>query len=64
MTPECKIANAIHNITATIQRRIDAGERSAHIDAHDLVEVLLCIAEEIDPDVADEPNANDEGDQP
>lgn len=43
-----EIADAIRKVTATIQRELEAGRRSSHLDAHDLVDVLLAIADEID----------------
>lgn len=47
-----KLADAIRKVTATIQGELDAGRRSSHLDAHDLVDVLLAIADEIDPPFA------------
>ena len=44
-----RVADAIRNVTAVAQQRFDDGERSAMIDLHDLVEVLLAIADELDP---------------
>ena len=44
-----RVADAIRNVTAAAQRAYDDGERSAMIDLHDLVEVLLAVADEIDP---------------
>lgn len=32
-----------------MQKAIDAGERSRHVDADDLIEVLLAVADELDP---------------
>lgn len=49
-TLEFKLATAIRDVTATIQSLIESGQRSAAIDAHDLVETLLAITERIDPD--------------
>lgn len=43
------IADAIRNVAAKVQRAIDDGFRSRAIDADDLVEILLAIADEIDP---------------
>lgn len=43
------IADAIRKVTAAMQHELESGRRSAHIDAHDLVDVLLAIADEIDP---------------
>jgi len=45
-----KLADAIRKVTATMQTELDSGGRSSHLDAHDLIEVLLAIAEEIDPE--------------
>jgi hypothetical protein len=47
-----ELAEAIRKTTATIQRELDAGRHSSHLDAHDLVDVLLAIADEIDPQFA------------
>jgi len=44
-----RVADAIRKVTAVAQQRFDDGERSAMIDLHDLVEVLLAIADELDP---------------
>jgi hypothetical protein len=49
MNPELKMADAIRKVTAQVQRAIDDGYRSRAIDADDLVEVLLAIADGIDP---------------
>ena len=48
-----QVADAIRKVTAVMQRRYDEGERSAAIDLHDLVEVLLTIADELDPPLVD-----------
>ena len=44
-----RVADDIRHVTACVQNRIANGERSTHIDADDLVEVLLAIADELDP---------------
>ena len=44
-----EVADAIRNVTAAVQRAIDEGYRSRVIDADDLVEVLLAIADALDP---------------
>lgn len=49
MNAELRMADAIRKVTASMQRAIDDGYRSRAIDADDLVEVLLAIAEQIDP---------------
>ena len=48
-----QVADAIRHVTAKVQQAIDDGYRSRAIDADDLVEVLLAIADELDPPVAD-----------
>ena len=50
-----KIADAIREVTASVQTAIDEGQRSTEIDAHDMVEVLLAIADKLDPPLEDEP---------
>ena len=47
-----RIADAIRKVTAQVQRAIDDGYRSRMIDADDVVEVLLAIADELDPEFA------------
>lgn len=46
-----QIAEAIREVTAAIQTAIAEGYRSRAIDADDLVEVLLSIADRLDPPV-------------
>ena len=53
-----ELADAIRKVTAAIQRELDAGRRSSHLDAHDLVDVLLAVADEIDPPL--DPRPRDE----
>jgi len=43
-----QVADAIRKVTAVAQQRYDDGERSATIDLHDVVELLLAIADELD----------------
>ena len=47
------IADALRKITATMQAELEAGRRSTRIDAHDLIDLFLAIADEIDPPHAD-----------
>lgn len=42
-------AEAIRIVTAQIQRELESGRRSSRLDAHDLVDVLLAIADQLDP---------------
>lgn len=53
--PTLQLADAIREVTAAVQKSIDDGHRSRMIDADDLVEVLLAIADRLDPLVR-EPN--------
>jgi len=50
-----QVADAIRKVTAVMQKRFENGEVSAVIDLHDLIEVLLTIADELDPPVPDRP---------
>ena len=50
-TPELKIADAIREVTIAMQKAFADGYRSRMIDADDLVEVLLSIADRLDPPV-------------
>ena len=43
-----KLIDAIQHVTSIMQTRIEKGERSPAIDAHDLIEVLLVIAERLE----------------
>jgi hypothetical protein len=43
------LADALRTVTATMQREIDGGSRSTHIDAEDLIDILLALADQIDP---------------
>ena len=51
--PELQIADAIREVTVAMQKSIDDGYRSRLIDADDLVQVLLSIADRLDPPVAE-----------
>jgi hypothetical protein len=43
-----QVADAIRTVTAKVQAAIEDGERARMIDADDLVEILLAIANELD----------------
>lgn len=49
--PNHEMADAIRDVTASVQKAIDEGYRSRAIDVDDLVEVLLAIADRLDPPV-------------
>ncbi len=52
MTPEHKIADTIRKVMIAVQNAIEEGYRSSMIEADDLVDVLLAIADELDPPLA------------
>lgn len=56
-TTQTDVADAIRDVTAAMQTSLDKGQRSTRIDAWDLVEALLAIADRLDPPVpaGDEP---------
>ena len=43
------VADAIRRVAARMQKEIDEGRRTGPIDGDDLLEVLLAIADELDP---------------
>lgn len=49
--PQLKMADAIREVSIAMQKSIADGYRSRMIDADDLVEVLLSIADRLDPPV-------------
>lgn len=46
--PARLVADAVRNVTAKVQKEIDSGRRSARVDANDIVEILLSIADELE----------------
>jgi hypothetical protein len=44
-----EVAEAIREVTAAVQKQLAKGQRSRAIDAEDLAEVLLAVADRIDP---------------
>lgn len=50
-TTPTEVADAIRDVTAAMQTALDEGRRSTRIDAWDLVEALLAIADRLDPPV-------------
>jgi hypothetical protein len=47
------VANAIRRVAAGMQQAIDASRRSGRIDADDLIDALLAVADELDPPAAE-----------
>ena len=54
--PTYRLADAIREVTIAVQKAIDNGHRSRLFDADDLVEVLLSIADRLDPPVPETTN--------
>lgn len=44
-----RVADAIRDVTAKMQEQLDTGRCSRMIDAEDVIDVLLSIADRIDP---------------
>ena len=44
-----EIADAIRKVTVRMQQALDEGRRSRMLDAQDLIDILLAIADELDP---------------
>ncbi len=55
------IADALRKVTAAMQAEIESGRRSTRIDAHDLIDVLLAVADQIDAPLAPPPEEPDPG---
>ena len=51
MTPEQRVADACRVVALRLEEALERGQRSAHIDAEDLRETLLAVADELDPPV-------------
>jgi hypothetical protein len=44
-----EVAAALRRVTAEMRQDLDAGRRPAALDAEDLIDVLLTLADELDP---------------
>jgi hypothetical protein len=53
-----RVADALRAVSARMQQAIDAGQRPRNIDADDLVELLLAVADELDQPVRDADPSN------
>lgn len=49
MKNEHRVADALRKVTAAMQHELESGRRSTRIDAHDLHDLLLAVADELDP---------------
>jgi hypothetical protein len=58
-----RIADALRAVGARMQQAIDAGQRSVTVDAEDLIEVLLALADELDPPARGAASSADPADQ-
>ena len=47
-----RFVDALREVATAIEREVDEGHRSAQIDAHDLIEAFLAVADRLDPPVA------------
>ena len=52
MTPEQKVADAFRVVAMRLEDALERGRRSTSIDANDLLETLLSVADQLDPPVA------------
>lgn len=53
MTTEQKIADALRVVALRLEEAIERGKRSNRIDANDLLETLLALADQLDPPVGE-----------
>ncbi len=51
-TPEFKIADALRVVALRLENALEEGRRSTRIDANDLLETLLAVADQLDPPLA------------
>ncbi len=49
-TPEQRMADALRLVALRLEHARESGHHSSRIDAHDQLETLLEVAEELDPD--------------
>jgi hypothetical protein len=53
MTTEQKLADALRVVALRLEEAIERGKRSSRIDANDLRETLLAVADQLDPPVGE-----------
>jgi hypothetical protein len=53
-TPEQNVADAFRVVAMRLEEALERGRRSTNLDANDLLETLLSIADELDPPIRDE----------
>jgi hypothetical protein len=49
-TPEQRMADELRTAALRLEHAMESGHHSSRIDANDLLETLLGVAEELDPD--------------
>ena len=57
MTIEHKIADAFRTVALRLEHAIESGHCDTSLDANDLIETLVSIADELDPPVPTEPTS-------
>ncbi|HBN78460.1 MAG TPA: hypothetical protein DD473_22145 [Planctomycetaceae bacterium] len=50
-TSEERIADVLRLVASRLELAVDSGRRSMRIDANDLLETLLAVADELDPPI-------------
>jgi len=53
MNPEHKIADALRGVALRLENSLEEGLRSIRIDANDLLETLLAVADQLDPPISE-----------
>jgi len=53
--PEHKIADALRVVALRLENALEEGRRSSRIDANDLLETLLAVADQLDPPISGSP---------
>lgn len=52
-SPTHRVADALRVVALRLELAMEEEGRSCHIDAHDLLETLLAVADQLDPPVVD-----------
>ena len=55
--PEHKIADALRVVALRLENALEEGHRSTRIDAHDLLETLLAVADQLDSPISETPES-------
>lgn len=53
--PEHKLADALRVVALRLENTLEEGRRSTRIDANDLLETLLAVADQLDPPISEAP---------